>query len=134
MIVVDATVLAHLLFGGAHTAQARALLLRDADWVAPRVWRTAFRELLAEYRRRGELALGDALQLADEAERLLAGADYEVELSQVLTVAERTGRCAMDSEHAALARELGVPFVTADRELAEAFAPGSVWLGAMERG
>lgn len=132
MIVVDATVVAHLLLGGAHTPQARALYQRDAEWVAPRVWRTAFRELLTVYRARGELTIPDALQLADEAERLMHGAAYEVALAQVLALAERSGRCAMDCEHAALARELGVPYVTADRELAVALAPDAVWLGELD--
>lgn len=132
MIVVDATVVAHLLLGGAHTPQARALYRRDAEWVAPRVWRTAFRELLTVYRARGELTIPDALQLADEAERLMHGAAYEVALAQVLALAERSGRCAMDCEHAALARELGVPYVTADRELAMALAPEARWLGAVD--
>lgn len=131
MIVVDATVLAHLYLGGAHTAQARALLLHDPDWVAPRVWRTAFRELLALYRRRGELGFTEALQLAEAAERQLRGAEFEVEAAQVLDEAERTGRCAMDAEHVALARELRVRFVTADRELAAAAGGDGVWLGEM---
>jgi predicted nucleic acid-binding protein len=134
VIVVDATVLAHLLLGGAHTPHARALYRRDAEWVAPRVWRTAFRELLTVYHTRGELPLADALQLADEAERLMRGADYEVSLAQVLTLAERSGRCAMDCEHAALARELGVAYVTADRELATALAPDAVWLAEVAAG
>ena len=132
MIVVDATVLAHLYLGGAYTAQARALLLADPDWVAPRVWRTAFRELLALYRRRGELGFTEALQLAEAAERQLRGAEFEVEPAQVLDEAERTGRCAMDSEHVALARELRVRFVTADRELAAAAGGDGVWLGALD--
>jgi len=129
VIVVDATVVAHLLFGGSCEAEARALLVRDPDWVAPRVWRTAFRELLVVYRQRRGLGVTDALQLAADAERLLRGADYEVELARVLAVADRTGCCAMDCEHAALARELGVPYVTADRDLAAAMGDGTVWLG-----
>jgi hypothetical protein len=132
VIVVDATVVAHLLFGGACERQARALLVRDSDWVAPRVWRTAFRELLVVYRSHRGLALTDALQLAADAERVLRGADYEVELARVLAVAERTGRCALDCEHAALARELGVTYVTADRDLAVAMGEGATWLGELE--
>jgi predicted nucleic acid-binding protein len=131
VIVVDATVVAHLLLGGRCEPEARALFVRDPDWVAPRVWRTAFRELLVVYRHRRGLAVTDALQLAADAERVLRGADYEVELARVLAVAERTGRCAMDCEHLALARELGVPYVTADRDLAAAMGHGAVWLGDM---
>ena len=131
MIVVDATVLAHLLLGGECERRARALLVRDPDWVAPRVWRTVFRELLVVYRQRHALGVTDAVQLAADAERILRGADYEVELGRVLAVAERTGRCALDCEHAALARELGVPYVTADRALATAMGQGTVWLGEL---
>ena len=66
-----------------------------------------------------------------DAERILRGADYEVDLGRVLAVAERTGRCALDCEHAALARELGVPYVTADRALAAAMGQGTVWFGEL---
>ncbi|HEX5580970.1 MAG TPA: type II toxin-antitoxin system VapC family toxin [Gemmatimonadaceae bacterium] len=128
MIVVDAAVLGYLLMGGELTPQARSLYQRDPDWVAPSSWRVAFNELLALYHQRGELSLADALQLADEAERILSATMYEVELAQVLQLAAQTGRCAHDCEHAALARELGVPFITGDPGLARALAPGAVSL------
>ena len=128
MIVVDAAVLGYLLIGGELTPEARALYQRDPDWVAPSSWRVAFNELLALYHQRGELSLADALQLADEAERILTATIYEVELAQVLQLAAQTGRCAHDCEHAALARDLGVPFVTGDLALAAALAPDAVGL------
>ena len=128
MIVVDAAVLGYLLIGGELTGHARALYRRDPDWVAPTSWRFAFNEILALYHQRGELSLADALQLADEAERILAATMYEVELAQVLQLAAQSGRCAHDCEHAALARELGVPFITGDPALATALAPGAVSL------
>lgn len=128
MIVVDAAVLGYLLMGGDLTPQARALFHRDPEWVAPSSWRLAFNELLALYHQSGELSLADALHLADEAERLLAATVYEVELAQVLQLAATSGRCAHDCEHAALARDLGVPFVTGDPEIAAALTPHAVSL------
>jgi len=55
VIVVDSNVIAYLYLPGDHTASAEALLEQDADWAAPLLWRSEFRNILAGYMRRKAL-------------------------------------------------------------------------------
>lgn len=48
MIVVDASVLAHLVFEGESTAAARRLHERDPDWCAPLLCRSEMRSVAAK--------------------------------------------------------------------------------------
>ena len=57
MIVVDVNVLAYLYLPGPFTASVEKLLLRDAQWAAPRLWRSEFRNILATYMRKDMLTL-----------------------------------------------------------------------------
>ena len=62
MIVVDSNVVAYLYLPGDYTEKAEALLEHDADWAAPLLWRSEFRNILAGYLRRIELDVGDAIE------------------------------------------------------------------------
>jgi predicted nucleic acid-binding protein len=121
VIVVDTNAIAYLLLGGEGTAQARAAFLADADWVAPLLWRSEFRNVLAMHLRRGRLTLADALLAMREAETLLAGSEYLVESERVLGLAASSKCSAYDCEFVALAEQLGVPLVTSDEEVLAAF-------------
>lgn len=121
MIVVDTNVLAYLLIPGQYTAAARATLARDAEWAAPLLWRSEFRNVLAVYLRRKHLTLGEAVALQQAAEALLAGREYAVDSRDVLTLAAESGRSAYDCEFAAVARALGVPLVTSDAQVLGSF-------------
>lgn len=121
MIVVDTNVLAYAAIPGQSTVNALAALARDPEWVAPSLWRSELRSVLAlEVRTRG-MSLGDALAAFAEAEALVAEPDFPVNTAKVLALASASGASAYDCEFVALAEELGVPLITADRRLAERF-------------
>ena len=63
MIVVDVNVLAYLLIPGRYTNSAEQLLEADSHWVAPRLWRSEFRNVLSTYVRSNLLELADAVLL-----------------------------------------------------------------------
>ncbi len=130
MIVVDTNVVAYLYLPGAHTGKAEALLERDADWAAPLLWRSEFRNILAGYMRRKTLTLAAARDLQLEAESLLAGAEHEVDSRLVLELVRDSGCSAYDCEFVALAMTLGVKLVTMDAELLKAFPRHAVALSA----
>lgn len=126
MIVADSNLIAYLLIPGEHTAQARAVLEKDPNWVAPLLWRSEVRNVLALYLRQASLSLGEALQFMREAEDLLQGGEYHVESSQVLGLAADSRCSAYDCEFVALARQLALPLVTTDKQILATFSPPAI--------
>ena len=130
MIVVDTNVLAYLYLPTEHTEKAEALLRRDPDWVAPVLWRSEFRSILAGYMRRKTLTFEDATKLQAEAEALMAGSEHELDSRRVLELVRDSDCSAYDCEFAALAIALGVKLVTMDAKLLKAFPKHAVALTA----
>ena len=130
MIVVDTNVLAYLYLPTECTPHAEALLEREPEWVAPVLWRSEFRSILAGYLRRRILAFDDARALQAEAESLLAGNEHEVDSQRVLELVRDTDCSAYDCEFAALAMRLDVKLVTMDAKLLRAFPKFAVPLTA----
>jgi predicted nucleic acid-binding protein len=121
MIVVDSNILAYLYLPGEFTEAAEALLESDPDWAAPVLWRSEFRNILAGYVRRDSLSFDQALAIQEEAESLLAGAEYEVDSRSVMLLVKDSDCSAYDCEFVALARLLGTALVTMDGKLLRAF-------------
>ena len=121
MIVVDTNVVAYLWIDGPKTGGAIALARVDDAWVAPPIWKSELRNLLATLVRARRLTQSQALRSAANAEAHMTGAERPVETEDVLSLATRSGCSAYDCEFVALAMSLGVPFVTCDQKLAKAF-------------
>lgn len=130
MIVVDTNVLAYLYLPGDFTANAEALLTRDSDWVAPGLWRSEFRNILAGYLRRKTLTFDQAFDLQSEAESLLSGSEFEVDSRAVLELVRDSDCSAYDCEFIALAIKLDTKLVTMDGKLLRAFPTRAVALTA----
>ncbi len=121
MIVVETNVIAYLYLPGEHTSAAEALLGRDADWCAPILWRSEFRNILAGYVQRRDISFKQATSLQAEAEGLLAGFEYEVESRAVLELVRDSDCSAYDCEFIALAMKLETKLFTMDKKLLRAF-------------
>lgn len=130
MIVIDSNVLAYLYLPGEQTASAEALLEQDAEWAAPILWRSEFRNILAGYMRRKAITFEQANSLQREAESLLEGAEFEVESSAVLELVRDSDCSAYDCEFIALAMKLDTKLVTMDKKLLRAFPKRAVALSA----
>ncbi|MGF1610376.1 MAG: type II toxin-antitoxin system VapC family toxin [Kiloniellales bacterium] len=78
MIVVDTNVIAHMLLPSPHTELAERLFSVDPDWIAPILWRSEMRNVLALYLRKSLITLEEAINLQAEAEALLQDKEYEV--------------------------------------------------------
>ena len=121
MIVVDTNVIAYLLLPSEWTQSAEALLEHDSSWVAPPLWRSEFRNILAGYLRRGTLTYDQTLAVQLTAEEILGGNEMSVESRSVLQLV-RDSRCsAYDCEFVALARQIGVILHTMDSTVLAAF-------------
>ena len=121
MIVVDVNVLAYLLIPGRYTSSAEVLLEADAAWAAPRLWRSEFRNVLANYLRSNLLELTDAAALFQRASDIIGAEEYEVETPEVLRLSKQSKCSAYDCEYVVLAEFLDLELVTADAKLAKAF-------------
>jgi predicted nucleic acid-binding protein len=121
MIVVDTNVIAYLLLPGEWTQSAEALLEQDSRWVAPSLWRSEFRNILAGYLRRGTLTYDQTLAIQWTAEEILGGNEMSVESRSVLQLV-RDSRCsAYDCEFVAIAQQLEVILYTMDTTVLAAF-------------
>ena len=98
MIVVDTNVLSYLLIRGDRSEAMDRLLVKEPDWVAPRLWLDEFLNVLATYERRGTLCSEDVSSLLHDALELMHDRSYEVPPERVLAVARRTGCSALLDE------------------------------------
>ncbi len=128
MIVTDTNVIAYLLLEGEHTEQAEALFLEDSEWVAPYLWRSEFRNILALYLRQGYLELDIAKQIMQEAEALMFGREFEIESAKIIDLVNKSRCSAYDCEYVALAQQLKINLVTADRKILTEFPSTAVAL------
>lgn len=121
MIVVDTNVIAYLMLPGDLTAAAEALLESEPNWVAPPLWRSEFRSILAGYMRRGTLSLQQATEIQTAAEDLLAGNEANPESKAILQLVAESQCSAYDCEFVALAQQLECALYTMDTKVLNAF-------------
>jgi len=130
MIVVDTNVVAYLYLRGEFAARAEAWLKSDRDWVAPMLWRSEFRNVLAGCLRRKQLTFESALEIQREAQALLTGNEHEVDSQRVLELVRDSDCSAYDCEFVSVAMRLGVKLLTADRKVLKAFPMQTVAFSA----
>jgi len=121
MIVVDTNVIACLWFPGQCAGAAERVRKKDRDWVVPMLWRSEFRSALAGYIRHDMLDVEAAAEVMAEAESLMRGKEHLAESDRVLALIASSSCSAYDCEFVALAQDLGVPLITADRQIVRAF-------------
>ena len=121
MIVVDTNIIGYLYLSSDRSEQAEEALLKDAQWVAPILWRSEFRNVLTLYMRKNILALEDAVRIMGEATSLMQGCEYETVSFQVLQLVKESTCSAYDCEFVALAGDLNVPLVTVDKQILKKF-------------
>jgi predicted nucleic acid-binding protein len=123
MIVVDTNIIGYLYLTSERSLQAERVLLKDAQWAAPVLWRSELRNVLAQYIRKNILSLEAAIRILDEASTLMQGNEYEIASLQVMQLVVGSSCSAYDCEFVALAQNLNLTLVTVDRRILEQF-PG----------
>ncbi len=121
MIVVDTNILAYLYLPTEHTLKVEALLANDPEWIAPTLWRSEFRNVLAFYLRKKLLAFDQALAIQDEAESLLQDNEFIVNSLDVLQLVQDSECSAYDCEFVALAKNMNVSLFTMDKKILRNF-------------
>jgi predicted nucleic acid-binding protein len=121
MIVADTNLIVNLLLPGEHTTMAERVFGMDAEWCAPVLWQSEFRNVLARRMRVRMADLEQSFVSWRLAAELLSEREFQANGEHVLRLASASGCTAYDCEFVAVARDLAVPLVTFDREVAAAF-------------
>ena len=121
MIVVDTNIIAYLYLNNDQSAAVEELLAADPHWIAPLLWRSEMRNILALYLRQQILTLDLAKNIQAKAEALLHQREFTVDSESILTLAQVSGCSAYDCEFMALAQIKNAPLITADKKLLAAF-------------
>jgi len=121
VIVTDTNLIAYFAIRDANSELADAVFETDSVWVAPLLWRSELRSALTKYIWHAGMSLESALRALHSAEEVIAGREYRVSSEKVLELAAQSRCTAYDCEYVALAQDLGVPLVTADRQVLRAF-------------
>lgn len=121
MIVVDTNILVYLYLPTEHTSKVEALLVNDPEWIAPTLWRSEFRNVLAFYLRKNLLTFDQSLAIQDEAESLLQDNEFIVNSHDVLQLMQNSECSAYDCEFVALAKNMNVHLITMDKKILKNF-------------
>ena len=124
MIVVDSNIIAYWFLPGEKMAEAESVWQKDSNWIVPPLWKSEFRNILAQYLRHKKLSLPETQSLLKEAETILEHKVYKVDSDWVLRLVNISSCSAYDCEYVSLAQRFGVLLVTADNEVLREF-PGT---------
>jgi predicted nucleic acid-binding protein len=133
VIVVDTNVICYRWISSPNNAAAETALAKDPHWIAPLLWRSEFRNILALAIRKRTLTIDAAQDIIRKAEASLDGSEFAVSSDAVLKLVTRSTCTAYDCEFVALAQAEGVWLVTADRQLMQEFPDVAVSLKTFSR-
>ncbi|WP_445665630.1 type II toxin-antitoxin system VapC family toxin [Fodinibius sp. AD559] len=121
MIVVDTNILAHFWLPSDSTDLCDELYQKDPQWVAPILWRSEFRNVVALYLRKGLIELAEALLIMEKAELQMKDRQFQVNSVQVLYHVGQSTCSSYDCEFVSLAKDLDLELITMDEELLREF-------------
>ena len=133
MIVVDTNVICYRWISSPHNAAAEAALAKDPHWIAPFLWRSEFRNIVALTIRRNTVTIDTALEIVRRAEASLEHNEFAVSSDAILQLVARSNCTAYDCEFVALAQAEGVQLVTADRQILHEFPEVAISLNKFVR-
>ena len=120
MIVADTNLIVYLFITGDQTSLAQKILAKDPQWIVPPLWQSEFRNVLAAYIRRG-MTLSGSKQLMEDALQMLEKRQLLPSHEKVLDLIAESDCTAYDCEFIALARQLNIQLVTADKQFLARF-------------
>jgi predicted nucleic acid-binding protein len=127
MIVADTNLIVYLFITGDQTSVAQKVLAKDSQWIVPPLWQSEFRNVLAAYIRRG-MTLSGSKQLMEDALQMLEKRQILPSYEKVLELIAESDCTAYDCEFIALARQLNIQLVTADKQLFDRFSDCAISL------
>lgn len=122
MIVADTNLIASLWVPNNMDKLAYSVLLKDPNWIAPVLWKSEFRNVLALYLRKNIMDLSLILQVIEEAEILMGSGEFEINSTQVMSLVSKSQCSSYDCEFVALADDLNIQLVTFDKKILSEFS------------
>lgn len=129
MIVVDVMLIfAAVVDIPKQSDDVSGVLAKDANWVAPALWRSEIRNVLLKYVRAKEgsvpgswMRLDDAMAKMNAAEQVISTREFSGgESGEIFQIASDYDLTAYDAEYVALSRRLQVSLITLDRQILSA--------------
>jgi predicted nucleic acid-binding protein len=127
MIIADTNLIVYLFITGDQTPLAQEVLYKDPHWIVPPLWQSEFRNVLAAYIRRG-MALPQAKQIMADALITFEIRQVIPSSAKILDLISQSNCTAYDCEFIALAQQLGILLVTADKQLLNQFPDSAISL------
>lgn len=127
MIVADTNLIVYLFINGDKTPLAQKVLDQDPHWIVPSLWQSEFRNVIAGYIRRG-MKLKQAKQIMEEALSVLENRQVQPSTDKILDLISESECTAYDCEFIALAQQLDIRLVTADKQLLNRFPDTAIAL------
>jgi predicted nucleic acid-binding protein len=121
MIVVDTNIISYLYLPTIYSERSNLLFMNDFDWCAPIIWRSEFRNVLAQYLRKGLMNINEAFIFQEESEKMMEGNEFYITSRHILTLVNESKCSAYDCEFVALAQHLNVKLVTEDKKIISEF-------------
>lgn len=121
MIVADTNIISYLLLPTSFSNSVDSLYKIDSHWVAPTLWKSEFRNVLALYLRKKLITFEKAIQIQDFAESIMTNNEFNVSSSQVLSLVEKSSCSSYDCEFVSLAQHLNIQLVTQDKKILREF-------------
>ncbi len=132
MIVADTNLIVYLFITGDQTPLAQDVLTKDPHWIVPPLWQSEFRNVIAGYIRRG-MPLAQAKQIMADAILILENNQVLPSSEKILDLISQTDCTAYDCEFIALAQQLDILLVTADKQLLKRFQDSAISLEEFAR-
>jgi predicted nucleic acid-binding protein len=117
----------------ANSAAAETALAKDPHWIAPLLWRSEFRNIVAHSIRKKTITVHAAQEIMRKAEANFERCEFAVSSDAVLQLVARSSCTAYDCEFVALADEERVQLVTADRQILQEFPEVAISLDKFVR-
>jgi predicted nucleic acid-binding protein len=121
VIVVDTNVICYRWMSSPNSAAAETALAKDPHWIAPLLWRSEFRNIVALAIRKKAITIHAAEEIMRKAEASFERCEFAVSSDAVLRLVARSNCTAYDCEFVALADGERVQLVTADRQILREF-------------
>ena len=130
MIVVDSNIINYIHVQSERTSLALRTLQKDPFWVAPPLWESEFRNVMAGYIRRRLLKVEEAKIVMKSALKTMEDREILPPSDLVLDLVAASDCSAYDCEYVALARHLDVKLVTVDKKILRDFPETAIELAA----